>query len=66
MERNQWTASGRLWVGFHDISESMFAELIGCGRYDAADCDRYKQDAALVIVIKDFCHLGPVVLKLRR
>ena len=44
----------------------MFAELIGCGRYDAADCDRYKQDAALVIVIKGFCHLGPVVLKLRR
>ncbi len=38
------------------------AEADQDGRYDATDCERYKQDEAFVI--NRFYHRGPVVLKL--
>ncbi len=61
MAKHQWTASGRLWVSIL-CSGFDVAETDEDGRYDATDCNRYKQDEAFVIDL--FYHCGPVALNL--
>jgi len=53
-----WKAMGELLL----CSGTGVAEADQDGRYDATDCERYKQDEAFVI--NRFYHRGPVVLKL--